>query len=90
MSQLSYRTLRENVESALRMKILNQELAPGTRVVEHSPLKSKCASFTKLKILCAVSAICGYPTKIYQTFRHKTELSTIDNHDIIAHRLSAV
>ena len=39
MSQLSSRTLRENVESALRMKILNQELAPGTRVVEQNLAK---------------------------------------------------
>lgn len=36
MSQLSYQTLRENVAAALRMKILNQELAPGTRVVEQN------------------------------------------------------
>ena len=28
MSELSYRTLREDVASALRMKILNRELAP--------------------------------------------------------------
>ena len=36
MGQLSYRTLRENVEAALRMKILSRELAPGTRVVEQN------------------------------------------------------
>ena len=36
MSELSYRTLREDVASALRMKILNRELAPGTRIVEQN------------------------------------------------------
>lgn len=36
MSGLTYRTLRENVAAAIRMKILNQELAPGTRIVEQS------------------------------------------------------
>ena len=36
MSELSYQTLRENVVSAIRTKILNQELAPGTRIVEQS------------------------------------------------------
>ena len=34
MSGLTYRTLRENVAAAIRMKILNQELAPGTRILE--------------------------------------------------------
>ena len=36
MSGLTYRTLRENVAAAIRMKILNQELAPGTRIVEQN------------------------------------------------------
>lgn len=36
MGELSYGTLRENVVSEIRMKILNQELAPGTRIVEQS------------------------------------------------------
>ncbi len=36
MSELSYRTLRENVVAAIRTKILNEELAPGTRIVEQS------------------------------------------------------
>ena len=36
VSELSYQTLRENVVSAIRTKILNQELAPGTRIVEQS------------------------------------------------------
>lgn len=36
MGELSYKTLRENVVSEIRMKILNQELAPGTRIVEQS------------------------------------------------------
>ncbi len=31
---LGYRTLRENVTSAIRIKILRRELAPGARIVE--------------------------------------------------------
>ena len=36
MSELAYRTLRENVAAEIRAKILNQELAPGTRIVEQN------------------------------------------------------
>lgn len=36
MSELAYRTLRENVTAEIRAKILNQELAPGTRIVEQN------------------------------------------------------
>ena len=36
MSELAYRTLRENVAAEIRTKILNQELAPGTRIVEQN------------------------------------------------------
>lgn len=34
MGSLRYRTLRENVVDAIRVKILNQELKPGMRIVE--------------------------------------------------------
>lgn len=34
MSEFIYQTLRESIVSAIRMKILNQELVPGTRIVE--------------------------------------------------------
>lgn len=34
MGTLRYRTLRENVVDAIRVKILNQELKPGMRIVE--------------------------------------------------------
>lgn len=34
MSELGYRTLRENVTAKIRMKIMRQELAPGARIVE--------------------------------------------------------
>lgn len=34
--KLSYRTLRENVVDEIRIKILNQELAPGMRIVEQN------------------------------------------------------
>lgn len=36
MGKLSYRTLRENVVDEIRIKILNQELAPGMRIVEQN------------------------------------------------------
>ena len=36
MSELAYRTLRENVTAEIRAKILNEELAPGTRIVEQN------------------------------------------------------
>lgn len=36
MSELAYRTLRENVAAEIRTKILNQELAPSTRIVEQN------------------------------------------------------
>lgn len=36
MSELAYRTLRENVAAEIRTKILNQDLAPGTRIVEQN------------------------------------------------------
>lgn len=36
MSELAYRTLRENVAAEIRTKILNEELAPGTRIVEQN------------------------------------------------------
>lgn len=36
MSTLSYTTLREQVVSAIRIKILNQELAPGVRIIEQN------------------------------------------------------
>lgn len=36
MGELTYKTLRENVMSEIRMKILNREFAPGTRIVEQS------------------------------------------------------
>ena len=34
--KLPYRTLRENVVDEIRIKILNQELAPGMRIVEQN------------------------------------------------------
>lgn len=34
MEQLGYRTLRENIVEAIRLKILNEELKPGMRVIE--------------------------------------------------------
>lgn len=34
MTQLGYRTLRENIVEVIRMKILNEELRPGMRVIE--------------------------------------------------------
>lgn len=34
MGKLSYKTLRENVVEELRLKILNQELRPGMRIIE--------------------------------------------------------
>lgn len=34
MGKLSYKTLRENVVEAIRLKILNQELMPGMRIIE--------------------------------------------------------
>lgn len=34
MAEFRYRTLRENVADAIRMKILDQELAPGMHIVE--------------------------------------------------------
>lgn len=34
MAGFVYRTLRENVVDAIRMKIINQEIKPGTRIVE--------------------------------------------------------
>ena len=36
MAELSYQTLRENAVSAIRMKILSGELAPGTRIIEQN------------------------------------------------------
>lgn len=36
MSTFVYKTLRENVVAAIRMKILSQELAPGTRIIEQN------------------------------------------------------
>ncbi len=36
MGELAYRTLRENVVSEIRLKILNGELKPGMRIVEQS------------------------------------------------------
>lgn len=36
MGKLLYRTLRENVVDEIRIKILNQELAPGMRIVEQN------------------------------------------------------
>ncbi|MCD8150008.1 MAG: GntR family transcriptional regulator [Clostridiales bacterium] len=34
MGRLEYRTLRENIADAIRMKIINKELKPGDRIVE--------------------------------------------------------
>lgn len=34
MTQLGYRTLRENIVEVIRLKILNEELKPGMRIVE--------------------------------------------------------
>lgn len=34
MGKLSYKTLRENVVEAIRLKIMNQELMPGKRIIE--------------------------------------------------------
>ncbi|MGF0033813.1 GntR family transcriptional regulator [Bariatricus sp. SGI.154] len=34
MGKLSYKTLRENVVEEIRLKILNQELTPGMRIIE--------------------------------------------------------
>lgn len=34
MGKLSYKTLRENVVEAIRLKIMNQELMPGMRIIE--------------------------------------------------------
>lgn len=34
MGKLTYQTLRENVVDAIRMKIFNHELEPGTRIIE--------------------------------------------------------
>lgn len=36
MGKLTYRTLRENVVDEIRIKILDQELAPGMRIVEQN------------------------------------------------------
>lgn len=36
MAELSYQTLRENAASAIRMKILSGELAPGMRIIEQN------------------------------------------------------
>ncbi|MCD8019335.1 MAG: GntR family transcriptional regulator [Clostridiales bacterium] len=44
MGSIGYRTLRENVTDAIRMKILNQELKPGERIVEMELAKEFGAS----------------------------------------------
>ena len=36
MGKIVFKTLRENVADEIRMKILNQELAPGMRIIEQS------------------------------------------------------
>ena len=36
MGELAYKTLRENVVSEIRMKILKQEIVPGARIVEQN------------------------------------------------------
>ena len=34
MGKLAFKTLRENVSEEIRLKILNQELTPGMRIIE--------------------------------------------------------